>query len=445
MKEADYINNEIEQQLSPTPDAPLIGPTVKAADWLTQNAAAQKPTFDGSVPGAQEGYLTGEHDLKKTIGMNMGRAGGGVVGDPERLFDTVVRGSNVNSPNLIPAVRDIYMEQLQKDPAAWEKFNNERQVVEQNKKLGMTPEMQTLKDGIPQDFQPEFDRRLATERLDALFPQQMDTIKKEQEMARRFEPSAAEASDIGMKAQMIDQIQRNLEGGIINEFQAGAALRALSNTNRVQHSTTGTVEGAAIATALGLNKENRGERYRPGDVLPQADDAARKRMNAIADENWQPGATKELPLADGTKQQLVETGRGKWQQASGTAPEKDKREGGKLYDNPIGWEYKGLDGKVTIYDRGSWNRGSDGKLYGLRLRQGYDFETDGKPTRADFEWDYPQGVTEWGKKGGKQTEKQVGPAASMKFETMQEAEKNSKSIKPGTIVEIGGKRFKWEK
>jgi hypothetical protein len=76
----------------------------------------------------------------------------------------------------------------------------------------------------------------------------------------------------------------------------------------------------------------------------------------------------------------------------------DTRSAG-LYSHPAGWEYKGQDGEVSIYDRKSWELGTDGKLYPYIKKDGESVDTP----------DFPVGVSRAGGSTASAAPKQYTP------------------------------------
>lgn len=376
--------------------------------FLKRTENVPKQNFDNDTTGSRESYLAQEHEFKKQMSTNLARAQGDVTGDPNRLFAEMTQGLDQASENYLPFIRDTYMEQLMKNPAAYEQVVQEREREKEAERLGLGPASQQVRNRLTENGQVQFDDLKDQETLRGIFPDQFKDIDRDIERGDKTFASSNERENAAAKSAAVDIIAQRLNAGLISEAQAGAALRALSEATSAQNKSTRTSGGEAIVTALGLPAELPTGRNRSGDILTdevdlrtaldqspaitrkqvEQQDIVEQRRNreqrAQDAADFKPRAST-VTLNDGTQRDMIETSPGRFVQASGQGSASDSRQPG-VYSHAAGWEVKGKDGKVRVYDRFNWSLGSDGKLYPITTQLNDKGEEISAP-------EFPAGVT----------------------------------------------------
>ena len=189
MAQDSFLETQLEEQVGPVQQPPVLE-NEQFTDFLSRNKDVSAPDFTNDTSGAQYVHLGNMNEIKKQIGASMSRAGGNVGGDPQALFNSIARVPAYNSQTQTADVRDIYLEQLRKDPEAFAKSEAQQAATARAEQTQSTPEMLQLRDRLGEAGQEEFDQNLDRERLVETFPDLYKT--PEQVAAEQAAPQIAQ-------------------------------------------------------------------------------------------------------------------------------------------------------------------------------------------------------------------------------------------------------------
>lgn len=446
----DFFNNQLNQELgNVSPPPPSYQDFLKQNNGIAPVTFGNK---DGMAAALESQYFDAEHNWKKETGANMGRGGGGGF-DPQAAYQAAVLNNRAYNPNLAYVATQWLREQMAKDPATAEKMAEQKAQEDFASQRKYTPAMTDIYGRLSPEGKAQFDAMRDQEILQKLFPPPPEDSRLDERGYVRGSSAANNPIKKSPQEQFMDkmndtqgQITKMIQRGdtegaaqmanvlsiINNRIDAGTmngaqALLALENIGFAGN-TTNMKGGRLLAESLGMSGKTGertarrggttgGENYDLRDVIPglansegalltgrkdnryasavkDARAASDQKMreqefkDSQNDRNFEP-TTKVMKLSDGRDLEMVQNSPGKWSQTPSAKDDTDARSPG-LYSHPVGWEYKGMDGKITVYDRDVWNLGSDGKLYGLRLKATAD---PGSKDPRDLEWAFPQGVT----------------------------------------------------
>ena len=168
MNTEEYATKQIEQDMEPNFPKPEVGPTRTAASWLAEKS--DPVDFTGDNTGMQDAHLQGVHDMKR--GMGTGSARSGLMDNPDDAFNNLITNNRAYNPLLDFEAKNEFRKML--SPAARQSLDTQVQDKNRVTQQNITPEMDQLRGELPDEIKPEFDTRLAQERLDNLFPPPVD-------------------------------------------------------------------------------------------------------------------------------------------------------------------------------------------------------------------------------------------------------------------------------